>query len=129
MMTEKRILVIDDEESICLLLKSALENKGYVVFTAETPEEALDILDQNTILVMFVDLNLPGMTGVELCREIIKMNPLTIAYAITGYASHFELAECKGAGFEDYFKKPMKLDDIFHSAEMAFEKIERWKKN
>ncbi|WP_080804118.1 response regulator [Desulfamplus magnetovallimortis] len=128
-MVEKQILVVDDEESICLLLKSALMTKGYSVLTAETPEKALDILDKNTILVMFIDLNLPGMTGVELCREIIKRNPLVIAYAITGYASHFELAECKGAGFEDYFKKPVRLVDVFNAAERAFEKIERWKKN
>jgi len=128
-MIEKRVLVIDDEESICLLLKSALTTRGYEVFTAGSPSEALEILDQNTILVMFMDLNLPEMNGVELCKEIIKRNPLTIAYAITGYASHFELAECKGAGFEDYFKKPVRLLDIFNAAERAFEKLERWKKN
>ncbi|MBF0200751.1 MAG: response regulator [Desulfamplus sp.] len=128
-MVQKRILIVDDEESICLLLKSALQTKGYTVFTAGEPASALEILDQNTILVMFIDLNLPEMTGVELCREIIKMNPLTIAYAITGYASHFELAECKGAGFEDYFRKPVRLIDVFNAAERAFEKLERWKKN
>jgi len=128
-MIEKRVLVIDDEESICLLLKSALTTRGYEVFTAGLPSEALKILDQDTILVMFMDLNLPEMNGVQLCKEIIKRNPLTIIYAITGYASHFELAECKGAGFEDYFKKPVRLLDIFNAAERAFEKLERWKKN
>ncbi|MBF0389791.1 MAG: response regulator [Desulfamplus sp.] len=128
-MIDKTILVVDDEESICLLLKSALSTKGYSVFTAETPSEALDILEKHTVLVMFIDLNLPEMTGVELCGEIIKRNPLTIAYAITGYASHFELAECKSAGFEDYFKKPVRLLDIFNAAEAAFLKLERWKKN
>lgn len=128
-MIEKKVLVVDDEESICLLLKSALATKGYEVLTAEKPSDALNILDKKTVLVMFIDLNLPEMNGVELCREIIKRNPLTIAYAITGYASHFELAECKGAGFEDYFKKPVRLADIFNAAERAFEKLERWKKN
>ena len=128
-MVDKRVLVVDDEESICLLLKSALSTKGYNVFTANSPFEALDLLDKDTILVMFIDLNLPDMTGVELCREIIKRNPLTIAYAITGYASHFELAECKSAGFEDYFKKPVRLLDIFNATERAFEKLQRWKKS
>ncbi len=127
-MVDKRVLVVDDEESICLLLKSALSTKGYNVFTANSPSEALDLLDKDTILVMFIDLNLPDMTGVELCREIIKRNPLTIAYAITGYASHFELAECKSVGFEDYFKKPVRLLDIFNATERAFEKLQRWKK-
>ncbi|MBF0377984.1 MAG: response regulator [Desulfamplus sp.] len=129
MMIEKRILVVDDDESICLLLKSALVTRGYEVFTADNPSQALQILDNNTVLVIFIDLNLPEMNGVELCRKIIKRNPLTIAYAITGDASHFELAECKGAGFEDYFKKPARLLDIFNAAERAFEKLERWKKS
>ncbi len=126
---EKRILVVDDEESICMLLKSALCAKGYEVVTVNSALEALELLEQQTILVMFLDLNLPDMNGVELCRKIIKQNPLSIAYAITGYASHFELANCKEAGFEDYFKKPVSLKNIYKSAENAFEKLERWKKN
>lgn len=126
---EKRILVVDDEESICMLLKSALSAKGYDVVTVNSSSEALELLDKETILVMFLDLNLPDMTGLELCREVIKLNPLTIAYAITGYASHFELADCKEAGFEDYFKKPVALVNIYQAAERAFEKLERWKKN
>ena len=127
-MSNKNILVVDDEESICLLFKSALQSKKYTVYTATTPEEALKILDDVSILVMFIDLNLPEMNGLELCRKIMEINPLTIAYAITGYASHFQLAECKSAGFEDYYKKPVRLVDIYSAAERAFEKIERWKK-
>ena len=128
-MNEQRILIVDDEESICKLLKSALETKGYTVYTARCPSDALDILEKDTILVAFLDLNLPEMSGLELCKKIIEMNPLTLAYAITGYASHFQLAECKSVGFEDYFKKPVRLGDIFMAAERAYEKLDRWRKN
>ncbi len=128
-MNEQRILIVDDEESICKLLKSALEAKGYTVYTAMSPSDALDILEKDTILVAFLDLNLPEMSGLELCKKIIEMNPLTLAYAITGYASHFQLAECKSVGFEDYFKKPVRLGDIFMAAERAYEKLDRWRKN
>jgi len=128
-MINKKILIVDDEESICLLLNSALKSKGYDVLTVNSSSEALNLLEKETILVMFLDLNLPDMNGVELCQQIMKKNPLTIAYAITGYASHFELAECKEAGFEDYFKKPVSLVNIYKAAERAFEKLERWKKN
>ncbi len=128
-MINKKILVVDDEESICILLNSALKCKGYDVVTVNSSSEALQVLDNETILVMFLDLNLPDMNGVDLCREILKRNPLTIAYAITGYASHFQLADCKDAGFEDYFKKPVTLKNIYNAAERAFEKLERWKKN
>lgn len=128
-MTEKRILIVDDEESIRMLFDSALSQKGYQVITAQSGEEALEILDKMSIFVMFLDLNLPGMNGIELCRKVMKITPITIAFAITGYASHFELSDCKEAGFEDYFSKPVPLKDILLAVENAFNKLQRWKSN
>ncbi len=127
-MIKKQVLVVDDEESIRMLFSSVFTAKGYTVFTAESAEAALKILEKETILVMFLDLNLPGMNGVDLCREVMTFNPMTIAYAITGYASHFELSNCKDAGFEDYYKKPVSLKAILDTTNRAFEKLERWKK-
>ena len=78
--------------------------------------------------VLFLDLNLPGMNGVDLCREIRKQYPMSIAYAVTGYASLFELSDCRDAGFEDYFTKPASLSDLLEAAEHAFKKLARWRK-
>ena len=126
-MAARKILVVDDEEAARKLYKAAFEKKGYEVFTAETGEEALEIVENETIYVMFLDLVLPGMDGVELCRRILKRAPISILFAVTGYSSHFELADCKAAGFEDYFKKPVPLETLFATVEAAFEKIDRWK--
>ena len=127
-MNEKKILIVDDEVSILNLLKLTFTRAGYEVSTAESAEDALELLDNETIHVMFFDLNLPNMDGVELCRRVKHNMPMAIIYAITGYASLFHLAECLEAGFEDYFKKPINIATLLKMAESAFTKIERWKK-
>ena len=125
----KKILVVDDEKMIHDMLSKALTREGYDVICAESAEEALTLLQQEKIHVMFLDLKLPGMNGLELCRHIRKDNPMAIIYAITGYASLFELSDCRDAGFEDYFTKPVDLKTLFKAASDAFDKINRWEKN
>ena len=126
-MSEKTILVVDDEISILNMFELAFTQKGYDVKTAASAEEALDILKTQKIHVMFLDLNLPEMNGIDLCRAIKQQMPMAILYALTGYASLFELSDCRDAGFDDYYKKPVSISDLLHATETAFEKIERWK--
>ena len=85
------------------------------------------MIEKEPVFVYFLDLNLPGMNGIELCRAIKKRIPMAILYAITGYASLFELSECREAGFEDYFKKPCNLKTLAAASDSAFEKLARWK--
>ena len=120
---EKKILVVDDEETIRKLFKVALTQKGYTVFCAESGEQALKTLDKESIPVMFLDLNLPGMSGIDLCKKILKKTPKTIAYAVTGYVSNYKSSDCKKAGFEDYFSKPIHLQTLFDAAQNAFDNI------
>jgi CheY-like chemotaxis protein len=127
-MKEKRILVVDDEQTILDLYTQAFERAGYRVTTAETAEDALDKLKTESFWVFFLDLNLPGMSGVDLCRQIRNQYPMAIVYAVTGYASLFELSDCRDAGFEDYFTKPASLSDLLEAADNAFKKLTRWKK-
>ena len=110
------------------MLEQAFSKAGYTVRLAESAEETLDILKDEKIQVMFLDLKLPGMNGLKLCRKIRKEFPIAIIHAITGYASLFELADCREAGFDDYFIKPVELEVLFKAAQDAFEKIDRWKK-
>lgn len=127
-MCKKRILVVDDEQKIREMYSQAFLRAGYTVQTVESAEAALEILENEQYEVMFLDLNLTGMNGIELCRLIRKDWPMAICYAVTGYASLFELSDCRDAGFEDYFIKPASLSDLLDAAAHAFKKIERWKK-
>lgn len=124
----KKILVVDDELNIRDLFTDTFNDAGYEVRAAETGEQALEILKEERIDVIFLDLRLFGMNGIELCRKIRKTNPIPIIYAMTGWAALFEIEECREAGFDDYFKKPVSLDLLFRAVEEAFEKLERWKK-
>lgn len=127
-MNPKRILVLDDEDMIRMLLKKLLEKKGFEIVEASSAEEALDILSNEFINIMFFDLMLPGMNGIDLCKLIKKKNPIAIIYAMTGYTSVFELASAREAGFDDYFHKPLKLDLVLKASEDAVDKITRWMK-
>jgi len=125
-MNEKKILVVDDDEAIRDILKQALTKGGYEVRTAEDAEKAKEILSQESIMVIFLDLNLPGMNGVDFCRQIRKENCVGIVYALTGYTDLFGLLECRRAGFDDFFTKPVSIQLLLEAAGDAFRRIERW---
>ena len=126
-MEQKKILVVDDEVDILNLFKEAFESAGYNVWTAENAEDALNILKDQSIMVMFLDLKLPGMSGVELCKRIRVENRIGVIHALTGYSNFFGLLECRAAGFDDFFTKPVHIKVLLKAAEEAFEKLERWK--
>jgi len=127
-MVERLLLIVEDEATVRHLFEEQFEKEGYTVVTAATAEEALAILTTQRIMVLFVDLKLPGMDGVQLCREIKKNQPISIVYAVTGYASLFQLTDCIESGFSDYFIKPVKMPALFKAASDAFEKLDRWSK-
>ena len=127
-MSKRKILVVDDVVAIRNMFEQAFSRGGYEVRSAESAEEALEISKGEKIQVMFLDLNMPGMNGIELCKEIRKDFPMAIIHAVTGYSSLFELVDCREAGFDDYFTKPTGLKILLRAAQDAFEKIDRWKK-
>jgi DNA-binding response OmpR family regulator len=126
-MTKKKILVVDDEQTICLQFSKALTGAGYAVRTADSAEAALKLMTATPADLLYLDLNLPGMNGMELGRQIRKHWPWAITIAVTGYASVFQLVDCREAGFDDYFIKPLNLDDLLGTADHAFKKIQRWR--
>lgn len=127
-MVHNKILIVDDEKAIINLMELAFVRAGFEVSSAESGEEALELLKADKIQVMFLDLNMSGMNGIELCREIRKNMPMAMIFAVTGYASLFELSDCRDSGFDDYFKKPVNIKTLVATAQDAFEKINRWTK-
>ena len=125
-MDGKRILIVDDEVLILDTLKEAFGLAGYTVLTAASAEDALKILKDESIMVMFLDIILPGMSGVELCKKIRIENQIGIIHAFTGYSNLHGLLECRAAGFDDFFIKPIKINILLKAAQEAFEKLERW---
>lgn len=122
----KRVLVVDDEKGIRDLFRRVLETAGYEVKTAESGEQALEILKEEKFPLLLFDLNLPGIDGLELCKRARKIMPISIIFAITGYASLFHLHDCRQVGFDDYFIKPVSIKTLLEEVEIASKRINRW---
>jgi DNA-binding response OmpR family regulator len=125
---KEKILVVDDEASVRDLFQSVFAEADYDVILAEGGKDALVILKMYDIDVIFLDLKLFGMSGIELCRQIRKTQPVSIIYAMTGWLELFEIDECREAGFDDYFEKPLDMEKLLVLVGQAFERLERWKK-
>lgn len=123
-MVERKILVVDDEAPIRDMLVTAFTRAGYATFTADNGEQALEILEQKSIPVMFLDLGLPTMTGFELCERIRRAYCDAIIYALTGYGGIFGRQELLEAGFDDYFSKPTPMKALYEAAESAFGQLD-----
>ncbi|MCF8107680.1 MAG: response regulator [Desulfohalobiaceae bacterium] len=82
------------------------------IHKSKSAEEALEVTERTSFKLFILDLNLPGMNGVELCKEIRSHSPMAICIAVTGYTSLFELHDCREAGFEDYFTKQVSLVEL-----------------
>ena len=124
-MNNKQILVVDDEAAIRNLLKMALSRVGYNVHTAGGAKEALKILEKNQIMVILIDLGLETMNGFDLCERIRKNNPKVIIYALTGNAGLYEQQKFKEACFNEYFMKPIAIEDLYKIIGNSFQWIER----
>jgi len=124
----RKILVVDDEVTVRDLLKDTFVIEGYDVRLAEGAEKAFEILKDENIEVIFLDLKLFGMNGIELCRRIKKDNPLTIIFAMTGWAALYDVEECREAGFDDFFTKPVKTEMLLKAVDGAFERLNRWRR-
>ncbi|MCX7634925.1 MAG: response regulator, partial [Syntrophales bacterium] len=107
-----RILVVDDERPVREMMCDLLSDGTTEVAVAEGAEDALAQVAAVDFDVVLLDLKLFGMNGIELCRQIRAQRPLTILYAMTGWTGLFEVEECREAGFDDYFTKPIKNDTL-----------------
>jgi len=75
----KKILIVDDEESIRILYKQELEEEGYEVLLAANAYEALEIVDKESLDIMVLDIKMPGMDGIEAMQKIVgKKNNIPI---------------------------------------------------
>lgn len=106
-----RVLVIDDEPGICMSLTAFLVDYGFDASSAESAEEALDLMKSNTYDVCIVDMRLPGMSGEELIIEARDHYPLQRHIIYTGSIS-FNLSEQLlelGMRPEHVFLKPVRV--------------------
>lgn len=110
-----KVLIVDDEKGIRTSLKFFLKGEGFEIEIAETGEEALEKYEKFSPDVTVLDINLPGIDGLNVLREIKKRNKKAIVIMIT-YRSEVKLAvKAMKLGAYDYFMKPFNIIDIKNS--------------
>ncbi len=107
-----RILLVDDEESICELLSVVLRRDGYDVSTAHDGEEALRAVQTRPFDVVVSDLKMPGMSGIDLLAKVKALHPAMPFVVMTAYETWDTAVEAMRLGAFDYLKKPFDNRDI-----------------
>lgn len=109
---EWRVLVVDDDPTIRLLLSKFLELQNCEVEIASSGDEALDLFNNTHFDVIMADLQMPGMTGIELAEMIRQQNSDIPIALITGVAHTLGEDDLERAGITKLFTKPFDLDEI-----------------
>jgi two-component system, OmpR family, KDP operon response regulator KdpE len=110
-MSAGRILVVDDDPQIRRAMKSALINRGYEVSDSRTGEEALDRLRSETYDLLLLDMNMPGIGGIETCRIIRSTSDIAIIM-LTVNRTEKDKVEALDAGADDYVTKPFSTPEL-----------------
>lgn len=116
----RRVLVVDDEENLRLVLRTLLSKQGYDVQTASSAEEALERVETFGPDFVLADVRMPGMSGIELCRELKGRSSSATVIVMSAYGSLDLAVEAMKAGAYDYVAKPFKQDEVLialHKAE------------
>jgi len=104
------VLVVDDEPTICELFKLILNTRGYHVVAVADGESALKAFEEETFHLVITDKNMPGMSGLELLREVKQRRPEVDVILVTGYASKDAAIEALNYGAASFMEKP--FDDV-----------------
>jgi len=111
-MLENSVLIVDDEPIVRESIRDWLKDAGYQVATAESGEEALEMIEKQDFSVMVVDIRLPGQTGIMVLEEVKAQRPWIKSIIITAYPSEQTVSEAKKLGAIDYLIKPIAPDDL-----------------
>ncbi|RMF80618.1 MAG: DNA-binding response regulator [Chloroflexi bacterium] len=122
------ILVVDDEGAIRYSVGKTLQRAGYNVSEAASGEEALELMQKQNFDVVLTDIRMPGISGVDLLRQIKDASPDAIVILMTGYASLNTAVESLRLGAHDYLIKPSSSQDIKNSVEQGIERSRNLKR-
>ena len=117
-----RILVVDDERAICAILAERLSLEGFECRSCSSGQDALALLAEETFDSVISDLQMPGMTGLELLNQVRRTYPRLAFLIATGHNDINIGVEAMKQGADDYLLKPLQLDAVVSSVRRAIEK-------
>ncbi|MDD2557560.1 MAG: sigma-54 dependent transcriptional regulator [Desulfuromonadaceae bacterium] len=121
MKQNQQILVVDDEQLIRWSLEKNLLKHGFVVQTAESGEQALEIIAKDTPDLVLLDISMPGIDGLETLQEIKKSDPSIVVIMITALGVLETAVKAMQFGAFDYIHKPFNIDELLTVIDKALE--------
>ncbi len=116
---ERRVLVVDDEETVGIGMSEMLKDAGFNAVYVTSGKDALEAFNKNSYSLVFMDMIMPGMNGLETYRHIKKLNPQTKVVLFTGYFKDADKAIYEGIreGMIDVsIRKPFFTEEIVNTA-------------
>jgi two-component system, OmpR family, KDP operon response regulator KdpE len=110
-MQDQTILIVDDEPQIRRVMRTTLTSQGYSVVEAKSGEEALDLIRRERADLIILDVNLPGISGLETCREIRASSDVPIIM-LTVRNTERDKVQALDAGADDYVVKPFGVEEL-----------------
>ncbi|MBM0065821.1 response regulator [Alkalicoccobacillus gibsonii] len=108
----KKLLVVDDQYGIRVLLNEILQKDGYAVYQAANGVQALSIVKEENPELILLDMKIPGMDGLEILRRIKVTHPDIKVIMMTAYGELNLINEAIELGAVSYFSKPFDIDDV-----------------
>jgi CheY-like chemotaxis protein len=106
------ILVVDDEQSICMLLKDVLARFGHAVTTCQDGAAGIELATGKTFDLVFLDIRMPGMGGLEALKRLRELQPKATFVMITGFAKDDVIDEALQSGAAACLCKPFSLSQV-----------------
>ncbi len=126
---EAKVLVVDDEKSMCDFLEIMLKKEGYDVKTATDPKEALDLIEREPYHLVLTDVRMPEVDGFQILKKVKDVQPETLVIMITAYGSPEGAVEAMKQGAYDYITKPFRVDEVKLIIRKALERYTLWEEN
>ena len=112
-MTRKfNVLVVDDEPPLRSVLQTSLSARGFAVEEASSGEQALEIIPQRSFDIVLLDINMPGMGGLEACHRIRTLAPHLGIVMVTVRDAESDIVRALDAGADDYITKPFRFGEL-----------------
>jgi CheY-like chemotaxis protein len=119
MNASRKVLVVDDDPAVRKSIDRVLSSKGYAVITAENGEQALRKLNEEKYDLVYTDIRMPGMSGLDVAEQVKAQRPWTPVVIITGYGTDAAESRAKAAGVSGFLNKPLSPEMIEGSARDA----------
>ncbi|AZU64621.1 MULTISPECIES: response regulator [Neobacillus] len=109
---KEKILIVDDQFGIRILLNEVFQKEGYKTFQAANGVQALDIVTKHAPDLVLLDMKIPGMDGIEILKRMKVIDPDIRVIIMTAYGELDMIQEAKDLGAITHFAKPFDIDDI-----------------